>query len=212
MTQRLCFIVIFGLLVGCSSQQQLASLSEIEGLSLTQDSFGHEVIDKYKTVRPIAEIEHSLSLCIAQELDNSPVVLNNLSNSQARFYYGWPYYGFIDEFPSQQSVTTNGGETIKLIEKNQVVANAITDYVYQSFSDMKYFVGYTVTATQNKNSIHYLFSNIKQAKQYTGSVANDGFESVRTLKNTHPDLVIEALNKQVDKIQQCLVNKQSTNS
>ena len=69
----------------------------------------------------------------------------------------------------------------------------------------KYFISYTLTTTRKAKNIHYLFSNIKQAQQYTDSIANDGFQNVKTLERSHPDLVIDALNKEVDKIQACLL-------
>ncbi|MCT6885986.1 MAG: hypothetical protein M3Z47_08515, partial [Gilliamella apis] len=103
--------------------------------------------------------------------------------------------------PTQQAITINGGDTIKLVEGNNIVANAVTDYQSQS----KYFISYTLTTTRNAKNIHYLFSNIKQAQQYTGSIANDGFQNVKTLERSHPDIVIDALNKEVDKIQACLL-------
>lgn len=115
-------------------------------------------------------------------------------------YFGSPWW-YSYNIPNQQSITINGGQTIKLVEGNHVVANAVTDYQYNA----KYFVSYTLTATHHQNNIDYLFSNIKQAQQYTGSTVNDGFENVKTLQRSHPDLVIDALNKEINKIQTCLL-------
>ncbi|MCT6884555.1 MAG: hypothetical protein M3Z47_01140, partial [Gilliamella apis] len=152
------------------------------------------IINKYSTSRPITVLHSSLSVCIAQELDNSPVVLNSDNYLGSAW---WPYYNM----PTQQAITINGGDTIKLVEGNNIVANALTDYQSQT----KYFISYTLTTTRKAKNIHYLFSNIKQAQQYTGSIANDGFQNVKTLERSHPDLVIDALNKEVDKIQACLL-------
>ncbi|WP_133052216.1 hypothetical protein [Gilliamella apis] len=150
--------------------------------------------NKYSTSRPITVLHSSLSVCIAQELDNSPVVLNSDNYLGSAW---WPYYNM----PTQQAITINGGDTIKLVEGNNIVANALTDYQSQT----KYFISYTLTTTRKAKNIHYLFSNIKQAQQYTDSIANDGFQNVKTLERSHPDLVIDALNKEVDKIQACLL-------
>lgn len=192
MRKLIGFTVLVALLTGCSSQKML-SIYQTEGVEITQNTFGEDIINKYSTSRPI--LHSSLSLSIAQELDNRPVVLNRENYLSSAW---WPYYNM----PSQQAITINGGDTIKLVEGNNVVANAVTNYQLQS----KYFVSYTLTATRNAKNIRYLFSNIKQAQQYTGSIGNEGFENVKTLERAHPDLVIDALNKEVDKIQACLLH------
>ena len=194
MRKLIGFTVLVALLTGCSSQKML-SIYQIEGVEITQNTSGVDIINKYSTSQPITVLHSSLSLCIAQELDNSPVVLNRENYLSSAW---WPYYNI----PTQQAITINGGDTIKLVEGNNVVANAVTNYQSQS----KYFVSYTLTATRNAKNIRYLFSNIKQAQQYTGSIGNEGFENVKTLERAHPDLVIDALNKEVDKIQACLLH------
>ncbi|MCX8616951.1 hypothetical protein J3U42_00895 [Gilliamella sp. B2923] len=194
MRKLIGFTVLVALLTGCSSQKML-SIYQTEGVEITQNTSGVDIINKYSTSQPITVLHSSLSLCIAQELDNSPVVLNRENYLSSAW---WPYYNM----PTQQAITINGGDTIKLVEGNNVVANAVTNYQSQS----KYFVSYTLTATRNAKNIRYLFSNIKQAQQYTGSIGNEGFENVKTLERAHPDLVIDALNKEVDKIQACLLH------
>lgn len=194
MRKLIGFTVLVALLTGCSSQKML-SIYQTEGVEITQNTSGVDIINKYSTSQPITVLHSSLSLCIAQELDNSPVVLNRENYLSSAW---WPYYNM----PSQQAITINGGDTIKLVEGNNIVANAVTNYQSQS----KYFVSYTLTATRNAKNIRYLFSNIKQAQQYTGSIGNEGFENVKTLERAHPDLVIDALNKEVDKIQACLLH------
>lgn len=194
MRKLIGFTVLVALLTGCSSQKML-SIYQTDGVEITQNTFGEDIINKYSTSQPITILHSSLSLCIAQELDNSPVVLNRENYLNSAW---WPYYNM----PTQQAITINGGDTIKLVEGNNVVANAVTNYQSQS----KYFVSYTLTATRNAKNIRYLFSNIKQAQQYTGSIGNEGFENVKTLERAHPDLVIDALNKEVDKIQACLLH------
>lgn len=191
--RKLIALFVALMLTSCASQK-MASIYQMEGIEITKNPSNVDILNKYRTSRVITTIHSSLSLCIAQELDNTPVVLT----SENHFGSHW---WFSNNIPNQQAITVNGGESIKLIEGNSIVANAITDYHYYS----KYFVSYTLTATRDKNNIHYLFSNIKQAQQYTGSVVNDGFESVKTLQSAHPNLVIEALNKEVDKIQACLL-------
>ncbi len=193
MRKLIGFTVLVMLLTGCASQK-MQSIYQTQGVEIAQNSSGIDIINKYSTSRPITVLHSSLSVCIAQELDNSPVVLNSDN------YFGsawWPYYNI----PTQQAITINGGDTIKLVEGNNIVANAVTDYQSQT----KYFISYTLTTTRKAKNIHYLFSNIKQAQQYTGSIANDGFQNVKTLKRSHPDIVIDALNKEVDKIQACLL-------
>lgn len=192
MRKLIGFTVLVALLTGCSSQKML-SIYQTEGVEITQNTSGVDIINKYSTSQPITVLYSSLSLCIAQELDNSPVVLNSENYLSSAW---WPYYNM----PSQQAITINGGDTIKLVEGNNIVANAVTNYQSQ------YFVSYTLTATRNAKNIRYLFSNIKQAQQYTGSIGNEGFENVKTLERAHPDLVIDALNKEVDKIQACLLH------
>lgn len=194
MRKLIGFTVLVALLTGCSSQKML-SIYQTEGVEITQNTSGVDIINKYSTSQPITVLHSSLSLCIAQELDNSPVVLNRENYLSSAW---WPYYNM----PSQQAITINGGDTIKLVEGNNIVANAVTNYQSQS----KYFVSYTLTTTRSAKNIHYLFSNIKQAQQYTGSIGNEGFENVKTLERAHPDLVIDALNKEVDKIQACLLH------
>lgn len=194
MRKLIGFTVLVALLTGCSSQKML-SIYQTEGVEITQNTSGVDIINKYSTSQPITVLHSSLSLCIAQELDNSPVVLNRENYLSSAW---WPYYNM----PSQQAITINGGDTIKLVEGNNIVANAVTNYQSQS----KYFVSYTLTATRSAKNIRYLFSNIKQAQQYTGSIGNEGFENVKTLERAHPDLVIDALNKEVDKIQACLLH------
>ena len=193
MRKLIGFTVLVMLLTGCASQK-MQSIYQTQGVEIAQNSSGIDIINKYSTSRPITVLHSSLSVCIAQELDNSPVVLNSDNYLGSAW---WPYYNM----PTQQAITINGGDTIKLVEGNNIVANAITDYQSQS----KYFISYTLTTTRNAKNIHYLFSNIKQAQQYTGSIANDGFQNVKTLERSHPDLVIDALNKEVDKIQACLL-------
>ena len=193
MRKLIGFTVLVMLLTGCASQK-MQSIYQAQGVEIAQNADGVDIINKYSTSRPITVLHSSLSVCIAQELDNSPVVLNSDNYLGSAW---WPYYNM----PTQQAITINGGDTIKLVEGNNIVANAITDYQSQS----KYFISYTLTTTRNAKNIHYLFSNIKQAQQYTGSIANDGFQNVKTLERSHPDLVIDALNKEVDKIQACLL-------
>ncbi|OCG23950.1 hypothetical protein A9G11_04800 [Gilliamella sp. wkB108] len=193
MRKLIGLFVAFTVLTGCVSQK-MVSIYQTEGVEIVQNSSGVDILNKYSTSRSIKALHSSLSLCIAQELDNSPVVLTSENYFGSRW---WSYY----TMPNQQAITVNGGETIKLVEGNNVVANAVTDY--QNYS--KYFVSYTLTATRNQDNIRYLFSNIKQAQQYTGSVVNDGFENVKTLESAHPNLVIDTLNKEVDKIQACLL-------
>ncbi|MBI0005596.1 hypothetical protein H3S74_05050 [Gilliamella sp. W8126] len=193
MRKLIGFTVLVMLLTGCASQK-MQSIYQAQGVEIAQNADGVDIINKYSISRPITILHSSLSVCIAQELDNSPVVLNSDNYLGSAW---WPYYNM----PTQQAITINGGDTIKLVEGNNIVANAITDYQSQS----KYFISYTLTTTRNAKNIHYLFSNIKQAQQYTGSIANDGFQNVKTLERSHPDLVIDALNKEVDKIQACLL-------
>ncbi len=193
MRKLIGFTVLVMLLTGCASQK-MQSIYQAQGVEIAQNADGVDIINKYSTSRPITVLHSSLSVCIAQELDNSPVVLNSDNYLGSAW---WPYYNM----PTQQAITINGGDTIKLVEGNNIVANAVTDYQSQS----KYFISYTLTTTRNAKNIHYLFSNIKQAQQYTGSIANDGFQNVKTLERSHPDLVIDALNKEVDKIQACLL-------
>ncbi|PXY91205.1 hypothetical protein [Gilliamella apis] len=193
MRKLIGFTVLVMLLTGCASQK-MQSIYQAQGVEIAQNADGVDIINKYSISRPITVLHSSLSVCIAQELDNSPVVLNSDNYLGSAW---WPYYNM----PTQQAITINGGDTIKLVEGNNIVANAVTDYQSQS----KYFISYTLTTTRNAKNIHYLFSNIKQAQQYTGSIANDGFQNVKTLERSHPDLVIDALNKEVDKIQACLL-------
>ena len=193
MRKLIGFTVLVMLLTGCASHK-MQSIYQTPGVEIAQNPSGIDIINKYSTSRPITVLHSSLSVCIAQELDNSPVVLNSDNYLGSAW---WPYYNM----PTQQAITINGGDTIKLVEGNNIVANAVTDYQSQS----KYFISYTLTTTRNAKNIHYLFSNIKQAQQYTGSIANDGFQNVKTLERSHPDLVIDALNKEVDKIQACLL-------
>ncbi|MWP45878.1 hypothetical protein [Gilliamella sp. Pas-s27] len=195
MKKLIGYCAVLTILTGCTSQK-MESIYQTEGVEITKNSSNIDILNKYNTSRPITTLHSSLSLCIAQELDNSPVVL---SSENALGSQWWPYWNR----PNQQTITVNGGDTIKLVEGNHVVANAVVDYQYHA----KYFVSYTLTATRNQRDIRYLFSNIKQAQQYTGSVANDGFENVKTLERSHPNLVIESLNKEVDKIQECLLRQ-----
>lgn len=194
MKKLIGIVTIFTMLTGCTSQKMM-SIYQTQGVEIGQNSSGIDIVNKYTTSRPITALHSSLALCIAQELDNSPVVLTSDNYFGSRW---WSYYNMPIQ---QQAVTVSGGDTIKLVEGNSVVANAVTDYEYYT----KYFVSYTLTTTRNQNDIRYLFSNIKQAQQFTGSVANDGFENVKTLESAHPNLVIDALNKEVDKIQACLL-------
>ena len=193
MRKLIGFTVLVMLLTGCASHK-MQSIYQTPGVEIAQNPVGVDIINKYSTSRPITVLHSSLSVCIAQELDNSPVVLNSDNYLGSAW---WPYYNM----PTQQAITINGGDTIKLVEGNNIVANALTDYQSQT----KYFISYTLTTTRKDKNIHYLFSNIKQAQQYTGSIANDGFQNVKTLERSHPDLVIDALNKEVDKIQACLL-------
>ena len=193
MRKLIGFTVLVMLLTGCASHK-MQSIYQTPGVEIAQNPVGVDIINKYSTSRPITVLHSSLSVCIAQELDNSPVVLNSDNYLGSAW---WPYYNL----PTQQAITINGGDTIKLVEGNNIVANALTDYQSQT----KYFISYTLTTTRKAKNIHYLFSNIKQAQQYTGSIANDGFQNVKTLERSHPDLVIDALNKEVDKIQACLL-------
>ncbi|OCG02607.1 hypothetical protein [Gilliamella apis] len=193
MRKLIGFTVLVMLLTGCASHK-MQSIYQTPGVEIAQNPVGVDIINKYSTSRPITVLHSSLSVCIAQELDNSPVVLNSDNYLGSAW---WPYYNM----PTQQAITINGGDTIKLVEGNNIVANALTDYQSQT----KYFINYTLTTTRKAKNIHYLFSNIKQAQQYTGSIANDGFQNVKTLERSHPDLVIDALNKEVDKIQACLL-------
>ena len=193
MRKLIGFTVLVMLLTGCASHK-MQSIYQTPGVEIAQNPVGVDIINKYSTSRPITVLHSSLSVCIAQELDNSPVVLNSDNYLGSAW---WPYYNM----PTQQAITINGGDTIKLVEGNNIVANAVTDYQSQT----KYFISYTLTTTRKAKNIHYLFSNIKQAQQYTGSIANDGFQNVKTLERSHPDLVIDALNKEVDKIQACLL-------
>ena len=193
MRKLIGFTVLVMLLTGCASHK-MQSIYQTPGVEIAQNPVGVDIINKYSTSRPITVLHSSLSVCIAQELDNSPVVLNSDNYLGSAW---WPYYNL----PTQQAITINGGDTIKLVEGNNIVANALTDYQSQT----KYFISYTLTTTRKAKNIHYLFSNIKQAQQYTGSIANDGFQNVKTLERSHPDLVIDALNKEVDKIQACFL-------
>ena len=193
MRKLIGFTVLVMLLTGCASQK-MQSIYQAQGVEIAQNADGVDIINKYSISRPITVLHSSLSVCIAQELDNSPVVLNSDNYLGSAW---WPYYNM----PTQQAITINGGDTIKLVEGNNIVANAVTDYQSQS----KYFISYTLTTTRNAKNIHYLFSNIKQAQQHTGSIANNGFQNVKTLERSHPNLVIDALNKEVDKIQACLL-------
>ncbi|NUF27695.1 hypothetical protein GA0061081_101337 [Gilliamella bombicola] len=195
MKKLIGYFAVLTILTSCASQKMM-SIYHTEGVEITKDSSGIDILNKFSTSRPITILHSSLSLCIAQELDNSPVVLSSENYLGAQW---WPYWNM----PTQQAITVNGGDTIKLVEGNHVVANAIVDYQYHA----KYFVSYTLTATRNQHDISYLFSNIKQAQQYTGSVVNDGFENVKTLERYHPNLVIEALNNEVSKIQECLLRQ-----
>ncbi|OCG60462.1 hypothetical protein [Gilliamella sp. Nev3-1] len=195
MKKLIGYVAVLAMLTSCASQKMM-SIYQTSGVEIAQNSSGVDILNKYNTSRPITVFHSSLSLCIAQELDNSPVVLTSEN------YFGSPWWSYYN-IPNQQSITVSGGDTIKLVEGNHVVAEAVTDYLHRT----KYFVNYTLTTTRHQNNIDYLFSNIKQAQQYTGSVVNDGFENVKTLESAHPNLVIEALNKEVDKIQECLLRQ-----
>lgn len=193
MKKLIGFLTVIVLLAGCSSSKML-SIYQTEGIEIGQDSSGIDIINKYRTSRSITTPQASLAICIAQELDNSPVVLTSDN-------YVGPHWWSYNSMPNQQAITVNGGETIKLMEGNNIVANAMTDYQYYT----KYFISFTLTATRYQDHINYLFSHIKQAQQFTGSVINNGFQSIKTLESSHPNLVLDALNKEVDKVHVCLL-------
>jgi hypothetical protein len=187
-------------ITSCTNTAMMENISQISGLSFTQDARGKTVLDKYQVIRDLNQQHNTLSLCIAQELDNKPV---SLLGSSATF---WDSYGGYYTYPGK-SVSLEGGDTIKLIADNAVVAKGVTEYAYDNLSSLTSYVRYTLTATKKNQHIIYLFSHILQAKQDTGAAFNEGFIPVEVIYRAHPDYVIQALDKEIERIDTCLATE-----
>lgn len=198
--KRRILLLILALTITACSTPVMEDLNQISGLTFTQDVRGKTVLNKYQVIHDLSYHRqyNTLSLCIAQELDNKPV---SLLGSSATFWnsYGRGYY----IYPGQ-TVSLDGGETIKLVEDNSVVAKGVTEYAYGSLSSLIYYIRYTLTATIKNQHIVYLFSNILQAKQDTGAAFNEGFIPIEAISRSHPDYVVKALDKQLERIDRCL--------
>lgn len=201
MNKSISAVFLIFILTGCA-QTRMASLSAINGLEFSYGDKGNELIEKYTVVKNVpANNKGSIHTCAALEVNNKSVSLSDESRSFGG-YFGWGrYYGFYDV---NNTFSVAGGETVKYSDENSIIVEGVTDY---SGSGSTMYVRYTALIRRDGNSVYYVFNNIEQAQKYTGGIINRGFKRLETWSDEHPDRAIAALDKEVEKIQNCLMSE-----
>lgn len=167
-------LLISSLLIGisgCASQVSLPNNASIT----TTDSLGSAYIDKID-FSYISRGTHKFSkakLCVAKNLTNNTVMLQDSSGSFVGAYTG-RYY----ETNKTQSVT--GGDIFKYSddETSTLLAVGTTSFVGDALGIIKEFVKFEVELAIKDKNVTLIFSNITRAQQDTGTLGNNGFNPV----------------------------------
>lgn len=122
----------------------------------------------------------SVKLCIAENVDNKTVKLNDASNSTNQ--------------------TIQGGDIFKYSEESTstIIAKGIAD---GGSIDL---IQYDLKAVTKGSNITLKFYNIAHAMKDTGYSSNDGFDHICILSGCRPDNALNAIKTIADKIKACI--------
>lgn len=191
------FVVLF--VSGCAQTTIDSSLSEVDSVSLKDIGYGHSAIDSYTVTRSGHYSADNIKICLANSISNSGVTLTDSANSYVGAYSGHYY---------QRTTTTSvqGSNTVIAETKDKIVATGMGNYYTGGLLSILRYVRYIVTVSSTENSTKYVFTQIEQAAQNTGALANNGFGAAGAWSGADPMKVINTLDGEVDKITKCLAN------
>ncbi|EPY7259127.1 hypothetical protein ACXEJA_003559 [Klebsiella pneumoniae] len=189
------------LLSGCAAMDNSKDTRLNSFSGITYENNGtYETIKKYIKESAGKINKERVKLCIARNVTNNGVQLNDSSSSFVGAYTG-NYYNI------EKSTTIQGGEVINTAASSSdiVVANGTTSYQYDAGIVMvERVVKFTMDITPSATGIKYTFSNIQQAQKDTGAASNSGFAPIGVWKAAGGYQAINALDNISSEINKCM--------
>ncbi|MCF6672313.1 hypothetical protein [Raoultella ornithinolytica] len=189
------------LLNGCAAMDNSKDtrLNSLSGITY-ENNGTYETIKKYVKNSGGVINKERVKLCIARNVTNNGIQLNDSSASFVGAYTG-NYYNI------KKSTTTQGGDVINSAASSSdiIVANGTTSYQYDAGLIMvERVVKFTMDITQSQSGIKYTFSNLQQAQKDTGVVSNNGFSPIGVWKAAGGYQAINALDNITSEIDKCM--------
>ncbi|RKS87412.1 hypothetical protein DES39_0639 [Orbus hercynius] len=187
------------ILTGCAHTSVDKGLSEMQGVTLKDVGYGQQAIDTYTVTKNVGSNVDNVKICLASNISNATVTLNDNTGSYFGAYSGHYYQ-------NTNTSTVQGGSSIITESKDKVVGSGVAEYYSSGIIPRLQYARYIVTVSPQKNSTQYLFTQIEQASKDTGAGTNNGFSYVGAWSSADPLKVIGSLDSEVAKITNCLNN------
>lgn len=190
-------------LAGCAGQDQKSTKLDMYS-GITYEKFNNrDVLAGYKRTEEAVDFDQDgLVRCILQSLINDETTLSDSANSFVGVYSG-NYYDV------KKSHSVSGGEIIKYLMEDSVgvIAEAKTRYSTTfGISPITRAVKYSLLIEKSDKHVNFEATNIMQAQLDSGALSNVGFYKVGSWDGANPDMVIEAINADINKVYRCLKN------
>lgn len=188
---------------GCANRNKISEgLNEYGGISYEKDAH-NTFIAGYKKSKPIKDFDQdSLVKCVLLSLNNDDTTLTDSASSFFGKYSG-TYYDI------GNNSTVSGGEVIKYILKDStgLIAQAKTTYSTTfGIAPITRTVRYDLLIEKNETNITFDANNITHAQLDSGSATNSGFTKLGAWDGSDPELAIDSIDTDIDKVYRCLSN------
>lgn len=186
---------------GCASVSSVSpALSQMDNVLIVPGDNGYQYVEKvsYKFDGTIAK-EDALALCIAQNVQNNSVTLQDSSN---RTFI--PYVGTVSNTTARD---VGGGQVLKYVseDRKSILADGVVPYQYDFLAiSVKEFARFSLAAKAAKDSLLIDFTNVEHAQVDTGVSANDGYSKLGAWPGQHPEVVVGVLQKIASRINDCV--------
>lgn len=189
-------IAAAAMLNGCVSHQRSEVVNAIPGV-VFQNLDGVETIKSYSVEKQTGSTsKDALKTCVLRNITNNQVQLTDASKSFTDDATG-KYHNI------QTSSNVQGGAVIQTETSKGIIFSGTGEYTI-SVLKIKKTVRFTGEITNNENKATFIFSNIQQAQNDSGLMANDGFSPVGSWDSVNPERVIHVLDEKADAISSCL--------
>jgi hypothetical protein len=160
-------------------------------------SYLESVDFSFQPDKPVAFAQ--LKLCIAEKITNNAVALQDSSGSFVGAATGRYYQ-------NTQSQTVQGGGVFKYVDDSAsaLIATGSTDGGSTALGLTHDLIKFDLKALASDQGVTLKFINITRAQQYTGSVANDGFNPVGMWRGAGAQRIYAALKVVATKVKACL--------
>ena len=157
-----------------------------------------EAVDfSYQSTQPVTFAQ--LKMRIAESISNNAVSLQDASGS-----FVGPATG--NYYHNSNTQTVQGGGIFKYVDDSSsaLIATGTTDGGSTALGLTRDIVKFDLKAMTSGSSVTLKFSNITRAQQYTGSVANDGFNPVGMWRGAGAQRIYASLESVAVKLKSCM--------